>query len=62
MNATTLRTLTNRTLALMDKASRATERMAAHPTPRNVRAEREAWEAYARARTREVEARRATRK
>ena len=58
---TTIRALSARTLKLMDKASRATERMAANPTPKLVRAEREAWEAYARARRAEVEARRAAR-
>lgn len=57
----TIRTLSARTLRLMDRASRATERMAANPTPKNVNAEREAWEAYARARRAEVEARRAAR-
>lgn len=57
-----LRKLSLRTQNLLNKATRATERMAANRTIRNVSAEQVAWDAYAIARRDEQDARRVFRR
>lgn len=58
----TVRKLSARTLVLLNKATRATERVASNRTSRTVQAEQDAWDAYGIARRNEMDARRAFRR
>ena len=58
----TVRKLSARTLVLLNKATKATDRMASNRTPRTIQAEQDAWDAYAIARQNEMDARRAFRR